>query len=64
MSESVNNATSGLNRPALWSIPTHNIDPDVLDAKAQVLFDRLNTIAKEHRDVRFATSLAAEDILS
>lgn len=63
MSESVNNATSGLNRPALWSIPTHNIDPDVLDAKAQVLFDRLNTIAKEHRDVRFATSLAAEDMV-
>ena len=63
MSESVNNATSGLNRPVLWSIPNHNIAPEALDAKAQVLFDRLNAIAKEHQDVRFATSLAAEDMV-
>ena len=63
MSEAANNAISGLNRPTLWSIPQHNISPEIIDAKAQVLFERLNTIAKEHQDVRFATSLAAEDMV-
>ena len=63
MSEAANNAISGLNRPTLWSIPQHNISPEIIDAKAQVLFERLNRIAKEHQDVRFATSLAAEDMV-
>ena len=49
MSEAANNAMSGLNRPTLWSIPQHNISPEIIDAKAQVLFERLNTIAKEDR---------------
>ena len=63
MSDVANNQITGLNRPTLWSIPQHNIAREVIDAKAQVLFERLNTIAKEHQDVRFATSLAAEDMV-
>ena len=55
--------TGGLNRPQLWSIPKHEITSEVIEAKAQVLFDRLSAIATEHQDVRFATSLAAEDMV-
>ena len=55
--------TDGLNRPQLWSIPKHEITSEVIEAKAQVLFDRLSEIAAEHQDVRFATSLAAEDMV-
>jgi phosphoadenosine phosphosulfate reductase len=55
--------TGGLNRPQLWSIPKHEITSEVIEAKAQVLFDRLSEIAAEHQDVRFATSLAAEDMV-
>lgn len=55
--------TGGLNRLQLWSIPKHEITSEVIEAKAQVLFDRLSEIAAEHQDVRFATSLAAEDMV-
>lgn len=55
--------TSGLNRPQLWSIPKNEITSEVIEAKAQVLFDRLSAISTEHQDVRFATSLAAEDMV-
>ena len=55
--------TGGLNRPQLWSIPKNEITSEVIEAKAQVLFDRLSEIAAEHQDVRFATSLAAEDMV-
>ena len=55
--------TGGLNRPQLWLIPKNVITSEVIEAKAQVLFDRLSEIAAEHQDVRFATSLAAEDMV-
>lgn len=63
MSNTENNSSSGLRRPELWAIPQHNITATALDAKAEVLYERLKTIAAEHQDVRFATSLAAEDMV-
>ncbi len=51
------------NRPALWRIPAHQISANAIHTKAEILFERLKTIAKEHQDVRFATSLAAEDMV-
>ena len=50
-------------RPALWRIPSHQISANAIHAKAEILFERLKTIAQEHQDVRFATSLAAEDMV-
>ena len=63
MSNTENNSSSGLRRPELWAIPQHSITATALDAKAEVLYERLKTIAAEHQDVRFATSLAAEDMV-
>jgi len=51
------------NRPALWRIPAHQISANAIHAKAEILFERLKSIAKDHADVRFATSLAAEDMV-
>jgi phosphoadenosine phosphosulfate reductase len=61
MSESTT-ATS-LGRPVLWSIPASSLTPEQIEVKAQVLYERLQTIAAKHADVRFATSLAAEDMV-
>ena len=55
--------TSSLSRPILWAVPQSQLTPEQIEAKAQVLYERLRAIASTHADVRFATSLAAEDMV-
>ena len=55
--------TSSLSRPILWTVPQSQLTPEQIEAKAQVLYERLHAIASTHADVRFATSLAAEDMV-
>ncbi len=61
MSDAIN--SSSLAGPVLWSIPKHSVTATEIESKAKVLFDRLKTISAEHSDVRFASSLAAEDMV-
>lgn len=47
----------------LWSIPENQPTPAELAEKSTVLKQRLSDISKRFSDVRFATSLAAEDMV-
>ncbi len=49
--------------PEFWSIPTDVLQPAELAEKSAVLKWRLVDISKRFADVRFATSLAAEDMV-
>ncbi|MBU3568362.1 phosphoadenylyl-sulfate reductase [Polynucleobacter alcilacus] len=50
-------------QPELWSIPLSTLTPDGLADKSAVLKQRLIDISNRFSDVRFATSLAAEDMV-
>jgi phosphoadenosine phosphosulfate reductase len=50
-------------QPELWSIPSSTLTPDELADKSAVLKQRLIDISNRFSDVRFATSLAAEDMV-
>ena len=56
-------SSTSLGRPVLWSIPKSQLTPEQIEAKANVLYERLQAISAKHADVRFATSLAAEDMV-
>jgi sulfate adenylyltransferase subunit 2 len=47
----------------LWRIPENHVSQELLDKKITLLRDRLHTIQQNHRIVRFATSLAVEDVV-
>jgi phosphoadenosine phosphosulfate reductase len=49
--------------PEFWSIPSSTLTPAELAKKSTVLKQRLSDIAERFSDVRFATSLAAEDMV-
>jgi phosphoadenosine phosphosulfate reductase len=49
--------------PAFWSIPLGTLTPAELAEKSAVLKQRLADISSRFSDVRFATSLAAEDMV-
>lgn len=49
--------------PEYWSIPSSTLTPAELTKKAAALKQRLLSITKKFSDVRFATSLAAEDMV-
>ncbi len=49
--------------PEFWSIPASNLAPAELAEKSATLKQRLQDISKRFSDVRFATSLAAEDMV-
>jgi phosphoadenosine phosphosulfate reductase len=49
--------------PEFWSIPPSNLTPAQLADKTAVLHERLLDISNRFADVRFATSLAAEDMV-
>jgi phosphoadenosine phosphosulfate reductase len=49
--------------PEFWSIPPSTLTPQELAEKSAVLQQRLIDISKRFSDVRFATSLAAEDMV-
>ncbi|MBT8513993.1 phosphoadenylyl-sulfate reductase [Polynucleobacter paneuropaeus] len=49
--------------PEFWSIPTSTLTPAELANKSAVLKQRLSDISQRFSDVRFATSLAAEDMV-
>jgi len=50
-------------QPELWSIPPSTLTPAELADKSAVLKQRLIDISNRFPDVRFATSLAAEDMV-
>ena len=52
-----------MNAPQFWTIPPSTLSPSQLAEKSQALTERLVSICKAHNDVRFATSLAAEDMV-
>ncbi len=47
----------------LWRIPANNVNQASLNKKIEVLHDRLRDIQHNNRAVRFATSLAVEDLV-
>jgi len=47
----------------LWRIPEQTIDLSALQIKIDILHARIKHIAQAHRHTRFATSLAAEDMV-
>jgi phosphoadenosine phosphosulfate reductase len=49
--------------PEFWSIPASNLTPAELAEKSATLKQRLQDISQRFSDVRFATSLAAEDMV-
>ena len=49
--------------PEFWSIPASNLTPTELAEKSAALKQRLLDISSRFSDVRFATSLAAEDMV-
>ena len=49
--------------PEFWSIPPNTLTPAELAEKSAVLKQRLADISSSFSDVRFATSLAAEDMV-
>ena len=49
--------------PKFWSIPTSTLSAAELAEKSTILKQRLADITKRFSDVRFATSLAAEDMV-
>ncbi|TCJ95822.1 phosphoadenosine phosphosulfate reductase [Volucribacter psittacicida] len=51
-------------KPKLWQIPTPNNEVIAsLEDKVQTLTERLQQIAQQHQQARFASSLAVEDML-
>lgn len=50
-------------RPALWTAPEYTGSPEALDDKERALAARLAEIAGRHFRARFASSLAAEDMV-
>ena len=48
---------------ALWRLPAGSLAPAAIDALAAHLRERLLSIAGAHADVRFASSMAAEDMV-
>lgn len=63
LSSSTGSQSISIVRPVLWCIPQHSLTAEQIEAKAHVLYERLQTIGAKHADVRFATSLAAEDMV-
>ena len=49
--------------PSLWTIPVPDSDAAAIASRAQVLFERLRGIVSQHQNVRFASSMAAEDMV-
>ena len=49
-------------KPQLWSIPESHLSPEAIEHLHQKLVHRLKAITEKHRQVQFATSLAAEDM--
>jgi phosphoadenosine phosphosulfate reductase len=49
--------------PQLWSIPVSTLTPEQLAEKSATLYKRLQDISARFSKVRFATSLAAEDMV-
>jgi phosphoadenosine phosphosulfate reductase len=49
--------------PKFWSIPQSSISPAEFSKKSNSLIQRLSDISTRFSDVRFATSLAAEDMV-
>ena len=49
--------------PKFWSIPQSSISPAEFSKKTNLLIQRLSDISTRFSDVRFATSLAAEDMV-
>jgi phosphoadenosine phosphosulfate reductase len=56
-------AASALQRPTLWAAPAYAGSAEALDAKEHALQERLAQIAGRHAQARFASSLAAEDMV-
>ncbi|CAJ0880110.1 Thioredoxin-dependent 5'-adenylylsulfate reductase [Ralstonia sp. LMG 32965] len=54
---------SAIGRPVLWTRPTYTGTAEALAAKEAALFERLAEIAAKHGVAKFATSLAAEDMV-
>ena len=54
---------SMIGRPVLWSRPVYTGTAEALAVKAAALFERLAEIAAKHGVAKFATSLAAEDMV-
>ncbi|CAH0440413.1 phosphoadenylyl-sulfate reductase [Ralstonia pseudosolanacearum] len=54
---------SAIGRPVLWSRPVYTGTPEGLAAKEAALFERLAEIAAKHGAAKFASSLAAEDMV-
>jgi phosphoadenosine phosphosulfate reductase len=50
-------------KPQLWQIPSSNLSTAHLQAKLDELVARLTDIKTRHGEVKFATSLAAEDMV-
>lgn len=50
-------------KPQLWQIPASNVSASHLQAKMDELVFRLQEIKNRHNEVKFATSLAAEDMV-
>ena len=57
------NQYTTLEKPIFWSIPPSNLTPVELAEKSAILKQRLLDISNRFSDVRFATSLAAEDMV-
>jgi phosphoadenosine phosphosulfate reductase len=49
--------------PEFWSIPPNSLTPEELAQKSAILKQRLAGISDRFVDIRFATSLAAEDMM-
>lgn len=54
---------SAIGRPVLWTRPVYTGTAEALAAKEAALFERLAEIAARHGVAKFATSLAAEDMV-
>jgi phosphoadenosine phosphosulfate reductase len=57
------NISNSLEKPIFWTIPESILSPTQLAEKTAVLKQRLVDITSRFSDVRFATSLAAEDMV-
>ncbi len=57
------NLQNSLEKPTFWSIPLNELPPTELAIKSAELVQRLIKISERFQDVRFATSLAAEDMV-
>ncbi|ANI99058.1 phosphoadenosine phosphosulfate reductase [Polynucleobacter wuianus] len=57
------NLQNSLEKPTFWSIPPSVLSPAELAQKSATLKQRLSDISQRFSDVRFATSLAAEDMV-